>query len=1225
MFGDTSATRARIAIAGALIAGALIAITAGAAHAQRPRAGTAWDREQQRLHDEVVRRGREPAAIVPLIELGSDWEHAPARTLALLHAIGANRRVMPSLRAYARAYELALSRRGGDLAAATALAGELGYVRRWRVLGPFDNAGKRGFATPLAPERALDAETDLGAEHEGLERAVRWSALPDLGAHEVVPLDAFLTPSSEVCALAETFVELDRARPVALLGGATGALRVYWNGVESLVDPVYRGVDTDRVAAVVAGRAGWNRVLVKVCSDQRDVSFVLRVAEPDGTPIAVRADPEGARVASPAAGPPPALPPAPQTILAGLEAAIAARPDDAAAHEALARYLAYTSGSDPAENRVRDLAVRATELGATPRNLIFAARQQASRAEAMRFVEQAVALAPRDPQVALEHAAWIADGPGGERALRMLEAISPETVAGLGAMVVRAGLLERLGLRESAHAIYASLVARVPGSPHYLRLLASSEDGLGHEARASELRRQVLAISADDAAARRRLVEEALVRVDRDDALAIVEGELALHPFSSATMGWASDVYDALSDESAAIDVLRAAVELDPGDAGTRIALGRRLLRMGRRDAALASLREALALRPQDAATRQLVEQIQPEPRPDEAYATPIETILSRRRPDGEWPATVLHDLEVHTVHESGLSSSFRQVVTQIHDDEGARGFRSFAIAYEPGTQWVDLRAARVYRGGQVLTSYRVGERSMAQPEYRIYYSARQLVVTYPVLEPGDVIEIRYRVEDMAARNAYADYFGALRALQRAVPLAHVEHVFLTPASRRFYFNTPSIRVAHEQRTEGARRIDRFVAADVPALRSEPGMPGYAEVAPYLHVSTYESWDDVARWWWGLIEDQLQPDASLERTVRDLIAGAPDVRTRVQRIYAWATDRVRYVGLEFGIHGHLPYRVTDVVERGFGDCKDTASLLYTMFRIAGIEARIVLVRTRPNGAIERAPASLAAFDHAIAYVPELDLFLDGTAEHAGTTELPTMDQGAMGLIVGPGGTAEMRTLPMRAADTSGRRRELRIELARDGGATLRAREELRGPEAMGARGTYDGAGTRRERLTRALAGMFPGIELTEESFEHLDDREQPLGMAWVGRVPQIGERHDGVVRLAPSTLGALVRALAPLPQRRHPLELGPPFHYRERRVVPIGELRIEEVPPGGAAESAFGRVAVRYVRRGSEVVAETDLTLARERVSPEEYPAFRAWLEQADALLGARIAIGGVE
>ena len=42
-------------------------------------------------------------------------------------------------------------------------------------------------------------------------------------------------------------------------------------------------------------------------------------------------------------------------------------------------------------------------------------------------------------------------------------------------------------------------------------------------------------------------------------------------------------------------------------------------------------------------------------------------------------------------------------------------------------------------------------------------------------------------------------------------------------------------------------------------LKPDAAMPGFSEVAPYVHVSTYESWDQVARWYWRLIEEQLGP------------------------------------------------------------------------------------------------------------------------------------------------------------------------------------------------------------------------------------------------------------------------------------------------------------------------------------------------------------------------------
>ena len=82
--------------------------------------------------------------------------------------------------------------------------------------------------------------------------------------------------------------------------------------------------------------------------------------------------------------------------------------------------------------------------------------------------------------------------------------------------------------------------------------------------------------------------------------------------------------------------------------------------------------------------------------------------------------------------------------------------------------------------------------------------------------------------------------------------------------------------------------------------------------------------------------------------------------------------------------------------------KDEASLIVTMLKELGIEATIVIVRTAHRGDIESSPASLAPFDHAIAYVPSLDLYLDGTAEYTGSMELPAMDRGALALQINQG-------------------------------------------------------------------------------------------------------------------------------------------------------------------------------------------------------------------------------
>ena len=128
-------------------------------------------------------------------------------------------------------------------------------------------------------------------------------------------------------------------------------------------------------------------------------------------------------------------------------------------------------------------------------------------------------------------------------------------------------------------------------------------------------------------------------------------------------------------------------------------------------------------------------------------------------------------------------------------------------------------------------------------------------------------------------------------------------------------------------------------------------------------------------------------------------------RARSARSTTWSCKQTRYVGLEFGIHGYQPYAVTQVFARKFGDCKDKASLLVAMLREIGVEASLVLARTRRGGDLDAEPASLAPFDHAIAYVPKYDLFLDGTAEFSGADELPAQDQDIPVLVVRGGQAA----------------------------------------------------------------------------------------------------------------------------------------------------------------------------------------------------------------------------
>ena len=163
-------------------------------------------------------------------------------------------------------------------------------------------------------------------------------------------------------------------------------------------------------------------------------------------------------------------------------------------------------------------------------------------------------------------------------------------------------------------------------------------------------------------------------------------------------------------------------------------------------------------------------------------------------------------------------------------------------------------------------------------------------------------------------------------------------------------------------------------------------------------------------------------------------------------VYNWVVKNTRYVALEFGIYGYKPRRCVQTVTRGWGDCKDKATVIVTLLEELGVPSTIVILRTQMRGDFRSTIPSLAAFDHAIVYVPSLDLYLDGTAEYTGSSELPDMDSGALALLVNKGDSKLVR-VPERDPKKNVLTRTVSASVGANGDAKLEMDYETRGSES----------------------------------------------------------------------------------------------------------------------------------------------------------------------------------
>ena len=597
----------------------------------------------------------------------------------------------------------------------------------------------------------------------------------------------------------------------------------------------------------------------------------------------------------------------------------------------------------------------------------------------------------------------------------------------------------------------------------------------------------------------------------------------------------------------------------------------------------------------------------------------------------------VLADRTVIQVLPNGMARRFRHRFVKVLTQRGVRTHRSWKVSYQPDAQRLRVVKARVWHEDgtkeEATTEY---ETTLSDPSVRVYYDYKQREIRFAKLQPGDVVEIQVTLSDTADYSPFADYFGTIMSLQEASPRRRVEVILKAPKKIRFHHNKPALKgLKHTRRVKGRSQIHTWSAKSVPPFVSQPSMPGWGEVAAYLHISTFRSWSDVAKWYWNLIREQYHVDEALKKKVAQITRGLVTDAQKVKALYRFVTRKIRYVSLSFGIHTHKPYSAPQVLSRRFGDCKDKAMLLSVMLGLVGIKAHPVLVRTRPGGRLGKHPASIAVFDHAIVYVPSLKRYLDGTAEFTGSTDLPFGDQGVDALVVDGGRGTYTRT-PVLPAKKNKMERRLDVKLAADGSAVVRESTEITGQLAAEWRYRFQEEARRRELFQKALGRSFPGARIVTLKMKGIEDPERPVKVETTYRVPHLAQKKDGEMTIAfGRTRGSLVQRLAPLSRRRHPVELDYPFVSKEKitlhlpRGVEVKESpRQREAVKSVASKDDTGASVARKLgfrqkvsRAGRVVTLERGLEIFLQRVPVKGYKTFRRFCSSVDSAVADRFVL----
>jgi tetratricopeptide (TPR) repeat protein len=1185
----------------------------------------------QRHADKALELASSPRGSAYLIRLHGLMEELEDLTplVNTYSTIASRRSADPGTRTTATLLLMDLERARGRTVRAAEVQRSLGFVGDFYVVGGFENEGKSGCDTDFGPEAA---SVDLSAKFAGAKgREVSWRKLAVAPTDGYVDLAAAVRPNREAVAYALTWLEAPAETQVALSVGTSGAFRLWVNGQSAAREDRYNLPRPEQSRVAVKLRKGLNRVLLKVCQETGPLGFYLR-QEPMGGRGA-------ARVTLPAT--PPALErgtgPAPQVLptpATSLRALVEKKPEDATLRGEYATVLSFFRAYDEREHTATVEAERAARTAPEDvgLQLLAASTQREDHNQKRKFLEAALKAAPDSAGARQALAEHELDRGHPERVPPLLTPVVEKTPGAGTAWLVLARAYEQLGETARATQIVEETFRRQPQVPRVVRAAAAASRKMERAQETLERLRVAMALRYDDSASRRMLASQLADMGQVEAAIREYTTQITLHPFDNDSRVRLGELRAANGHLEAAMANFAEARALAPDEPEVYEREGRALLAAGRREEAMAAMERSLALHAQNPALKEALRTLKGESGDvGTRYLVNASPLIQEAEAYPNEDAVYLSESTYVRVQKNGLTSRLHQLVVKVFNQRGVEDFRTQPVAYSPDRQEVKVLRARVIKpDGSVVDSYSDTERNINEPWTGMYYDARAKMLNFPALAPGDVLELQYRIEDTAQDNLLSDYFGEVENIQGIYPKLRFQYLVDMPKERPLYSNSARVPglAARQEELEGGRTLYHWTAKHVPKVVPEPGMPGWAEIAPPLHVSTYKSWEQVSRYWWGLVRDQLTPNDELRQTVERVLQNVDrsDDKAVIRAVYNFVVANTRYVALEFGIHGYKPYKVNQILARRFGDCKDKASLIHAMLKIAGVDSRLVLLRMRNLGYLGEEPASLAAFNHAIVYIPKYDWFMDGTAEFYGPRELPSADRRATVLIVEPDGTSTFRITPEAKGEENLTRLTMEVTLKADGSAEVKGDSTVAGQQASEYRRAYRTVATRKSTFERAWAQSFPGLTVNEVKLNDTTVLDNDVDLDFQMTIPRYSEvLPGGVLRFLPFGTGRTYQqAYATLVERRFDLVMQGPWMNKFTLIytLPSG-YTVAEVPPPLQEKHSWGHVSLTYRMEGGKLIADGEVLMSSPRIKADDYTAFRTFLGRVDQSFGRKVVIKG--
>ena len=392
-------------------------------------------------------------------------------------------------------------------------------------------------------------------------------------------------------------------------------------------------------------------------------------------------------------------------------------------------------------------------------------------------------------------------------------------------------------------------------------------------------------------------------------------------------------------------------------------------------------------------------------------------------RPDGSY-ATLLH-VERLATNQSAAQKIAQQTVEYGESMETAEVVEAF-------TRKADGRVFEVDRT-RIFAQAPPGS-----PQVPMFTDRKQKVFVFPDVAPNDLVVFTIK---RTRKPSFAGQFFSGDVFQRGFAFENARVTITLPKLMPVHVEALGVDYdvaeAGENVTHGFRYKNPHPPIAAPAALS----PWDSD--PQYTVSTFADYAAVAAAYRRTASGKAAVTPRVQALADEITAGTTDRREQAHLIYDWVSKHIRYVAVWLGNAGYVPHDAATILENGYGDCKDHVVLLEALLKAKGIASVPVLINSGNRYRLPEA-ATPAAFDHALTYLPEFELYADSTVGVAPFGTLLATEYGKSAALAADTGGG-LKTLPLLAAQDNEESLQTTAELMTDGSVKGRSKTTASGP------------------------------------------------------------------------------------------------------------------------------------------------------------------------------------